>query len=336
MHTKEIESKTGTELGEVMEAVNSRTREIYVVPPASLEMNEDDGWFGFGGQRFEATKLSARQIAKFADVPAGWTVKSQNDKVAKAINLGLQRSKTENVAITIEDDVIVSVLMEKHLSPSTDLIIPEAKDLMENRGFELQRWTSGEEGFTFRMTTESKKVEAREGDVVMGGVDFLCFENAKRGLEVNPLLFRLICSNGMVSGEFDEEASLVRGQAKPHTIVDQIRLCSMMVDVAIGQAERVLTAAHRLPEIKFDSEIIDQQIEEILRQFRVSPKLTGSIMESFHEENDDSAWGLVNAITSLARDEEDRMKAYRLESVGFRMVAYPSLVASVIDETHRY
>lgn len=332
MRTKEIEPVKKTDFDSALNKIGSRFRESFVLPPYAIEMSEG-GLFSFNGAEFEATRLAARQISKFADVPAGWAVKSKDDKVSKAINLGLQRSKTEAVTITVEDDAIVSVLMPKHTSPSTDLIVPEIQNLIDDKGFEFHSWTFSEEGYTFRITSPSEKFEAKEGDIVMVGTDFLCLENAKRGLDVYPLLFRLICSNGAIAGEFDEETSLIRGQAKPTTIADQIANCALMVDISIDQAKRIVANLRKFPDVFFDEETVELQIANVLDKLDVSPKFLGSVIEAFNEENDNTLWGLYNAMTRLGRDEENRMQAYRLESAGFRMAQYPSIVLHAMGES---
>jgi hypothetical protein len=57
------------------------------------------------------------------------------------------------------------------------------------------------------------------------------------------------------------------------------------------------------------------------RDFPEEPQLIPEIMDRFHAEDDRSAFGMMNAVTSLARDTDDPELRWRLEELGGAIAA---------------
>jgi hypothetical protein len=154
--------------------------------------------------------------------------------------------------------------------------------------------------------------EVQSGDGVQGGV---ALRASGAEVWVHPYVFRLVCRNGAVRShalqtrhivfeEFalpDEAAGAVRAA---------VRECLEPEAFADG-AQEMRTAREKEADLALD----------LLPRLAGLPPHTKAflmrqILERFSSEDDRSRFGLMNAVTSLARDTSDPELRWRLEELG--------------------
>ncbi len=163
--------------------------------------------------------------------------------------------------------------------------------------------------------------EVVPGDEVQGGVAVMACESL---LRVHPYNFRKICSNGailsrttgcreierinfdanfeVVGGILEQTAEAVRECAQPavfNSVTEQMRDATMIeADLALQM----------MPFMR-------------MHRGRRSMRWFAQILEHFETDGDKSAYGLLNAITAVAREERDPESRWDLEEFGGGILA---------------
>jgi hypothetical protein len=166
--------------------------------------------------------------------------------------------------------------------------------------------------------------EVRPQDRLQGGV---ALRVAETDILVHPYVFRQVCRNGAIMaqaletcrigrvesymGRDGEEAVLAEVSAAVHTCAGQEAFHGALEPMRLAatqEADIVLTLMPMLSQLPRET----------------AAQLLGDIMGRYHAGRDSSRFGLMNAVTSLARDTRDPELRWHLEELGGGI---PALVA---------
>lgn len=145
-------------------------------------------------------------------------------------------------------------------------------------------------------------------DRLQGGVALKAHGNQ---VSVFPYVFRLVCQNGAIMAHSlaSRRISMVF-EFDPEQAVSDVREA-----VAICSAADVFTSS--LSDIRTTLNAqADLALNLLAFVDRVPPALIGRIMERFFHDGDESRFGLMNAITAIARDATNPETKWDLEELG--------------------
>lgn len=173
-----------------------------------------------------------------------------------------------------------------------------------------------------------------KNDVVKAGIVISNSEVGNGSLRVEPLIYRLVCTNGMIANtsmkkyhvgrtttDLEQVQELFRDETKELTD----RAFWMQVqDVVRGSVSRDIFQAHvdRLSETtrqKIEGNPV-KAIEVVTKQFQLTSEHNSSILRNLIEDGDLSRWGVANAVTRLANEQADYEAATRLEKIGGKII----------------
>jgi len=154
--------------------------------------------------------------------------------------------------------------------------------------------------------------EVRPGDKLQGGVALKA-----NGGEVwlHPYVFRLVCRNGAIMAQAIQTRHLI----DLHLLDPEEAASQLQEAIQASCAEEAFTVAAQqmrsAQEVRADLAL---NMLPLLSRFPSSAAnpLVGQIMERFFSEADGSRFGLMNAVTSVARDTRDPELRWRLEEFG--------------------
>ena len=156
----------------------------------------------------------------------------------------------------------------------------------------------------------------RAGDEVRGGVAVTARD---REICVMPYTFREVCRNGAIMShvietrrvsrvEFDAPADLISEVLAE--VREQVRRYAA-AEVFAAVADRLEAAAITPADVAIDLiPLLARLPQDRSEEFAVG------IFSRFSEEGDDSLFGLMNAVTRVARDEPDPQTRWDLEELG--------------------
>lgn len=181
------------------------------------------------------------------------------------------------------------------------------------------------------------ELEVKEGDAVQAGI---CITNSEVGLgslKVEPLIFRLICLNGMVSQDFSTKKYHVGRAAEDGDAFELYSDDTLKADDKAFFLKVQDTVRAAVDIAKF-STIVDKMKEATERKIEGNPVSAVEVLsEKFGYSNDEkagvlthliqcadlSAYGMLNAITRTSQDLEDYDRATELERDGSKVLALP-------------
>lgn len=177
--------------------------------------------------------------------------------------------------------------------------------------------------------------EVAPGDVVCAGVVVSNSEVGWGHLTVEPLLYRLICRNGLIANELvlrkkhlgkalqtqDEAVELFKEdtlQADDKAILLKVR---DMVDAAVSEVTFYLVTEklRRTLGIKLTGDPV-KSVEVLANRYAFSEGERSGVLRGLIEGGDLSGYGLVNAVTGYSQLVGDYDRATELEGIGGKMI----------------
>ena len=175
--------------------------------------------------------------------------------------------------------------------------------------------------------------EIAKGDIVRSGVVISNSEIGQGSIEVWPMILRLICLNGMTAdeggkrkkhlgrvtaeGEIDyaDDTIAADNEALSLKLRDVVKKCADETQFAIRCASMTEAAEGETPSKPLKS------VELVTDTFNLSEWEGESVTEAYIAGQDYSKWGMLNAVTSVANNEEVSYdRASHLEKVGGRIL----------------
>jgi hypothetical protein len=162
--------------------------------------------------------------------------------------------------------------------------------------------------------------EVRAGDSLQAGVALRAQE---RTVWVHPCVFRQICRNGAIIAHALQTRHIATddystAEAAKSAVREAIRVCSDD-EAFTSAAEDIRSARDRVADVAIN-------LLPVLSQMRpeLGTQIFRMIVERFFDGEDASRFGLMNAVTSVARDTSDPEIRWRLEELGGGIpVGYP-------------
>ena len=175
--------------------------------------------------------------------------------------------------------------------------------------------------------------EIAKGDIVRSGVVISNSEIGQGSIEVWPMILRLLCLNGMTADEggkrkkhlgrvtaegeinYADDTIAADNEALSLKLRDVVKTCANETQFAIRCASMTEAAEGETPSKPLKS------VELVTDTFNLSEWESESVTEAYIAGQDYSKWGMLNAVTSVANNEEVSYdRASHLEKVGGRIL----------------
>lgn len=179
----------------------------------------------------------------------------------------------------------------------------------------------------------------KPGDIVRAGLVISNSEVGSGSFKVEPFTYRLVCSNGMISEHILSKYHVGRGQGGS----DEDRIYEILSNAAKSADDKALfmkvkeIVEYNLKPDVFNANVerfqdaarekitgdIPKVVEMTKRQFGFSDAQGSSILRHLIEGHDLSKWGLANAVTRTAQDQEDYDDQTFFERAGGKVIELP-------------
>ena len=173
------------------------------------------------------------------------------------------------------------------------------------------------------------------GDVVQAGVIISNSETGLGSVTIQPLIYRLVCSNGMVINDAktrrnhvgraatsDEDFSIYSNEtllADDHAFVLKIK---DTVRTAISEARfaQVVSRMRESTEAMLDTKQLPAIVKLASSSFGITEDESNGVLEHLITGGDFSLYGLANAVTRFSQDVESYDRATKLEEIGYSVM----------------
>lgn len=178
--------------------------------------------------------------------------------------------------------------------------------------------------------------EVKKGDVVQAGVVISNSEVGCGAVSVSPMIYRLVCLNGMVCPDGKFRAYHVGRQVEDNselwaedTQKADDRAVLLKVRDMIGAAVDTIQFNKRIEKMSGLTQLRIEgnpaaAVEVLGQKIGATQEETGGILRALIEGGDLSAWGVLNAVTAQAHTAQDYDRAVEFEAHGGNLLELPA------------
>ena len=330
-----------------MELERQKTaKKDFIVDTGAMRMTAEDGRSELevgtpatGIVPYGINDIAHRQIGQFLKIPAAYYDRMRStypDLLVENVNGWLSRTPGTSRMIRTMDGVARAFLSERYrridnldIANITLPIIGEMPDAY----FESCQLTDSR--MYIKVVDPRTTAEIRKGDVVQAGVVITNSEVGMGSVNVSPLVYRLVCSNGMIAQDnavrkyhvgrtntADDDLGIYRDE----TIQADDRAFLMKLEdsvrAAVSQAhfERLVGKMREATDAKLNAATVPQVVELTAKEYGFTEDEGKGILGHLISGGDLSLYGLANAVTRHAQDVESYDRSTDLEAAGYRII----------------
>jgi hypothetical protein len=289
-----------------------------------------------GGQTLKITRVAHGQIAEKNKIPKPYydrMLLEAPDLLADNINTWMSRTPDKRMVRTLDGNMRAMV-SDRYRPIDNDLIAEVALPIFMKHNVEWLSSQLTETRMYLQVVAPGLSGEVKPGDIVRIG---LVISNSEVGLgavNIETLIYRLICMNGAIAGTgirrhhvgkriedyniegfYSNEAITADNTALILKIRDTIEHHLAGIDFPSHLERLRAIAENRIPYEKAQS-----AVEEVTGRYNLRVEEGKSILASLMEEGDFTQWGLVNGVTSLANQDTDYDRAIELQRIGGKII----------------
>ena len=189
-----------------------------------------------------------------------------------------------------------------------------------------------------KAVTERITFEIKKGDVVQAGIVVSNSEIGSGSVKVEPMVFRLVCLNGMIAndasmrkyhvGRSGDAGDLAEEFFKDSTRRADDRAFWLKVrDVVDGAFredifKRIVSRMQMAAELEIPADPV-KVIEVVAKKYDLAESEESGVLRHLIKGGDLTQWGLVNAITRASQDIEGYDRATEMERLGGQVLELP-------------
>ncbi len=342
------QSLTLTELAQTIERHNTEKRD-FVADTRNLELQaidvqgdtpKRDVILDIKGIGFRNVDRNAhRQIAARAKIPQQYYDRMLTDEpelLAENVNTWWEHEPEKRMVRTLGSNTRAFLSERYRPLDNYELAHAVLPVLMEQPEMKVESCDVNEHRMMIKALFPRIEGEITTGDPVQSGLVISNNEVGAGGLNVSPLVYRLVCSNGMIAqsalrkahvgralgnGENDSAYELYRDETlaaddKAFWLKVQDTVRSAVTEAAFAaQVDRLKEAAG----IRLEADPV-KVVESTAAKFGLNDAERGSVLTHLIEGGDLTQWGLLNAVTRASQDVESYDRATELERAGGRIL----------------
>lgn len=312
----------------------------YVVPTERLFATVEEGdkpslKLGFKNgtdHTFDLNNWSGGQLAQYTDIPKAYfdRIKQENPALladninhglAKAVSVAKSEKRDESRMLRTVDGKVRGLLSSRYRILDAHDALEAVFPVLADKGMQVMSSEVTEQRMFIKAISPKLEGEIKKGDVVQYGLTISTSDVGAGSVRVEPLIYRLVCLNGMISNTAIRKYHVGKNQAENDIRELLSDRTKEMSDTAFWMQVRDIVLASMKPE-NFEREIdrlrvaADMPIKnfDLPRVVELTMKhvgLTGetkknSILAALASGNEGAGltqWGLINSFTRAAQDD---------------------------------
>lgn len=284
---------------------------------------------------FDLTDHTHRQIGTHTEIPAKYYDRMRSnsaDLLIHNVNHWLANNPTQRMVRTLDGNARAFLSNRYRIIDNDQVAAAALPVLLEAGDIQVVSSEITERRLYIKALFPKIEGEVAKGDVVQSGVVISNSEVGLGGVRVEPLLYRLVCLNGLIASSFgqrknhigrafansDEAYQLYSDETLQKDDEAMLLKIRDTVKAAADEAgfKRILDNAREAAELRIEGKI-DEVVELTSKKFSLSEFEASNVLKRLIEGGSTSKWGLVNAVTATAHmDIEDYDRSVELERAG--------------------
>ncbi len=321
------------------------TKKDLLVPTSLMHHRTDEG----GGthltieeprapQAYGMTELARRQLADKLKIPFAYFERmreNQPELLDRNVNTWLQADDERRLVRTL-DGRVRAVLSERYRRlDNYDLAEHVLPILQRLPGMQLMSHELTQTRMYLKAVTSRLEFEIVPGDIVQAGVAITNSEVGHGKLSVQPLLYRLVCRNGLIMPDQslrkthvgrvlgDEQDAVTVFKDDTLAADDKAFFLKVrdVVQAAVSEATFRQTAQklQRTLHVPLTGDPV-KCVEVLADRYTINEPERAGVLRHLIAEGQLSGYGLVNAITHYSQEVEDYDRATEFEIIGGKLI----------------
>jgi len=272
------------------------------------------------------------QIAEKLEIPLKYYHRMEEETpelLARNVNTWLERSEKDFFIRGLGDSVRAFLSDRYRVIDHLDVLLCALNELQAHDA-EIEDCFLSETELNIKVKSQTLRDFVRhKDDLIMGGIFITNSETGHKALRVEPRMFRVKCSNGMIVEELvTREIHIGNGDE----ISDEIVYLSLRRSIRelFNRFGEIVLLLRESTEAKIRNP--QKVIQNVVEQYKLSETQKANILMAFGAEPEYDQYGIANAVTQAAQKEETWEKSVELEKLGGKLVALPMEEFKAMDE----
>ena len=340
------QGRTLMELGEELQRQRD-LRKDFIADTRSLNMLTDDGISVLrihgndATQDFAIGEIAHQQIASRLQIPFRYYQKMQNEcpyLLDENVNSWFSQSP-ERRLLRIMDGKVRAFLSDRYRRlDNLELCTAVLPVIKAMKGAEIASCEVTETHMYLKVINKKLKEEVTVGDVVQAGFVISNSEVGLGSLKVEPLIFRLVCRNGLIVKDYKQKKYHVGRQVESEDAAYEIYSDATLeqddkaffmkvqdtVSCAVDEAKFMLAVGkmRETMQIPLGHDPV-QEVELLADKFMLNQNERGDVLRQLFMGRDNSRYGLINAVTAASQIADSYERATDLERIGGELLSLP-------------
>ena len=293
-------------------------------------------------EKFTVGLVAHQQIAARLGIPYRYYQKMQTEQPAlldRNVNTWLQETPEKRMLRVLDGRVRAFLSDRYRRLDNLELCAAVLPVIKEMKGASIESCEVTESRMYLKVINKRMKAEVTVGDAVQAGFVVSNSEVGLGSLRIEPLVYRLVCKNGLICKDFSQRKYHIGRQIeesedaayelyRDETLHEADKTFFMMAqDIVRGAADEAKfhLAVNRMREamhVPLEHEPV-QEVELLADRFQLTPGERGDVLRQLFLSEDNTRYGLMNAVTAASQVCKDYERATELERIGGEILAMP-------------
>lgn len=335
------QGKSLIDLATEIERQTEAARDL-VVPTATLKMTDEAQLSVPGNFPMPVTADAHEQIAGYLDIPRGYYNRMRTTRpelLAHNVNTWAGESLPDDRRmVRTLDGTVRALLSDRYRRIDNYQILQAALPALRDSGMQLTSCDVTGRNLFLQAVFPRLEGEVKKGDVVQAGFVLRNSETGFGALQVDPMIYRLVCTNGMIAGSAVADGRLRKTHLGRKVTGDED--FTIYADDTREADDRALmlkirdAIAHLSDPRQFTDLIAKMQrasetekvvrpvaaVEELGKAFNLSKPEREGVLTALIRDQDYTLYGAMNAVTNIANNAASYDRAIELETIGGRIL----------------
>ena len=321
------------------------TKQDMIVPtPLMHQVTSDDGTSVLnnetpeGVRTFNTTENCRRQLADRLKIPYAYFERMRADQpmlLDRNVDTWLHSQPEQRLVRTLDGKARAFLSDRYRRLDNYDLLAHVYPMLRDLPGARVESCDVTDSRMYLKVVTSKVQYELQPGDVAHAGVVISNSETGQGSLSVSPLVYRLVCRNGLIAadhamrkthvGRLTEASNDEVTIFKEDTLAADDAAFFLKVRDTVQAAVSELTfslIAERMRKtlgIKLTGDPV-KAVDKLAVRYLLQEHEKAGVLRSLINEGDLTGFGLVNAVTGYAQQVELYDRSTELEAIGGKML----------------
>ena len=285
--------------------------------------------------KYEMTDLFHRQMGASLGIPAKYYDKMKQDYpdlLAQNINGWFQQTPSKHTIRTMDNTARAFLSDRYRRIDNFDVATATLPVIGEMPDAQIESCEITPNRMYIKVVNPRLEADVVPGDTVQAGIVISNSEVGLGSVTVMPLLYRLVCKNGMIINELGQRKYHIgRENEESYELysdrtleADDAAFMLKLQDIvrtAVDEAKfgMVIDKLRETTQIKITGDI-PKVVELTAKQYGFNQNEQSGILKHLIEGGDLSLYGLSSAVTRASQDVDDYDRATALESAGWQIV----------------